>query len=133
MQHIHTIRVRYAEIDAMGTYYNARALEWFECGRTELCRTTGVPYTEWEQRGVLLPLIEAHVEYQGKATYDDELRITTTGRSAGGARLRFDVTIEQAQTGRPVCRGYTIHAMVNAAGKPIRPPRWVADLFDDQS
>jgi acyl-CoA thioester hydrolase len=133
MQHTHTIRVRYAEIDAMGTYYNARALEWFECGRTELCRTTGVPYTEWEQRGVLLPLIEAHVEYQGKATYDDELRITTTGRSAGGARLRFDVTIEQAQTGRPVCRGYTIHALVNAAGKPIRPPRWVADLFDDKS
>ena len=27
-------RVRYSETDQMGTFYNSRALEWFECGRT---------------------------------------------------------------------------------------------------
>jgi acyl-CoA thioester hydrolase len=131
MQNIHTFRVRYSEIDAMGTYYNARALEWFECGRTELCRSTGIPYTEWEKRGVQLPLIEAHVEYQGKATYDDLLRVVTTGVMAGPARLRFDVAIEQAETGQPVCRGYTVHAVTNDAGKPTRPPQWVTELFQD--
>jgi acyl-CoA thioesterase FadM len=36
MQHSQTIRVRYSEIDAMGTYYHSHALEWFERGRTEL-------------------------------------------------------------------------------------------------
>ncbi len=127
MQHTHTLRVRYADTDAMGTYYNSRALDWFECGRTELCRATGTPYTEWERRGVFLPLVEAHVEYRGKAAYDDLLRITTVGKAAGRARLRFDVTIEQAETGRPVCRGHTIHAVTNAEGKPIRPPQWVLD------
>ena len=130
MQHIHHLRVRYSETDAMGTYYNSRALEWFECGRTELCRATGKPYTQWETDGVSLPLVEAHVEYLGKAQYDDLLKITTKGTMAGRARLRFDMTIEQAETGRPVCRGYTIQAITDNTGKPIRPPEWLLKIFD---
>jgi acyl-CoA thioester hydrolase len=129
MQHIHHIRVRYSEIDAMGTYYNSRALEWFECGRTELCRATGKPYTEWENDGVALPLIESHVEYLGKAQYDDLLKITTNAKLAGKARLRFDMFIEQADTGQPVCRGYTVQAITDNFGKPIRPPEWLLKLF----
>ena len=106
------------------------ALEWFECGRTELCRATGTPYTEWQRRGILLPVTEAHVEYLGKATYDDVLRITTTATMVGRARIRFDVIVEQDDAGRPVCRGYTVHAITDATGKPIRPPQWVLDLLD---
>jgi acyl-CoA thioester hydrolase len=128
LQYTHTLRVRYSEIDAMGTYYNSRALEWFECGRTELCRATGTPYTEWERRGVMLPLVEAHVEYLGKAGYDDLLKLTTTATMHRRARIRFDVVVEQADSGRPVCRGHTVHAVVDGTGKPIRPPEWVIAL-----
>jgi acyl-CoA thioester hydrolase len=130
LEHVHHLRVRYSEIDAMGTYYNSRALEWFECGRTELCRATGKPYTDWEADGVGLPLVEAHVEYLGPAKYDDELKIVTRGNSVGRVRLRFDVAIENAATGQPVCRGYTVHAITDAAGKPIRPPGWLKRIFE---
>ena len=100
LRHIQQFRVRYSEIDQMGTYYNARALEWFEWGRTELCRALGKPYRQWEQDGVRVPLVTAHVEYQGRAQYDDELKMTTTAAMAGRARLRFDIQLENAQTGR---------------------------------
>jgi acyl-CoA thioester hydrolase len=130
MQHVHYLRVRYSETDAMGTYYNSRALEWFECGRTELCRSTGRPYTQWEAAGVQLPLIEAHVEYLGKAQYDDLLKITTAAEMLGRVRVRFEVTIELADTGQEVCRGYTIHAITDMAGKPMRPPVWLVELFN---
>lgn len=134
LAHIHFLRVRYSETDQMGTYYNSRVLEWFECGRTEACRSTGKPYSDWEKDGVMLPLTEAHIEYQGKARYDDRLKIATTVTMAGRARMRFDVSIENADTGEPICRGYTIHAVTNPTGKPIRPPRWMLDLLgpDDQ-
>ena len=61
VSHTLQLRVRYSETDQMGTFYNSRALEWFECGRTELFRSRGLPYTEIERRGVCLPLVEAHV------------------------------------------------------------------------
>lgn len=129
-EHTHHLRVRYSEIDAMGTYYNSRALEWFECGRTELCRAAGKPYTEWEADGVSGPLIEAHVVYQGPATYDDQLVVTASAKMVGRARMRFDVRIVKAATGQPVCHGYTVHAVTDPTGRPIRPPEWLKELFD---
>ena len=129
MQHIHHLRVRYSETDQMGTYYNSRALEWFECGRTEACRATGKPYTEWERDGIATPIIEAHVAYRGKAQYDDLLKITTDVSLVGRMRMRFDMVIDNADSGEPICRGYTIHAITNLDGRPTRPPGWIGELF----
>ena len=126
-------RVRYSETDQMGTFYNSRALEWFECGRTEFLRARGLPYAEMERRGVFLPVVESHVEYLGRARYDDLLKLTSKGSVLGKARVRFDVEIVQADGGSPVARGYTIHAVTDPSGKPIRPPAWVAALFADNS
>lgn len=122
-------RVRYSETDQMGTFYNSRPLEWFECGRTELMRALGLSYVEMEKRGVLLPVVEVHVEYLGRAQYDDLLRMTSRGSIVGRARLRVDNSIVQAATGTGVARGYTVHAIVDPTGKPIRPPAWVLELF----
>ena len=70
------LRVRYSETDQMGTFYNSRALEWFECGRTELMRNrVGLSYAALEAKGIFLPLVEAHLEFRGGARHDDLLRI----------------------------------------------------------
>ena len=133
MEHTVLFRVRYSETDQMGTFYNSRALEWFECGRTEFLRARGLPYAEMERRGVFLPVVESHVEYLGRARYDDLLKLTSKGSLLGKARIRVDVQIVQADGGAPVARGYTIHAVTDPSGKPIRPPAWVAALFADNS
>ncbi len=127
--HVVRFRVRYSETDQMGTVYNSRPLEWFECGRSELLRHLDLPYTTMEARGVFLPLIEAHVEYQGRARYDDLLEMTTALTFMGRARLRCDVGIVHAVDGKGVARGYTVHAFTNQAGRVIRPPAWVSDAF----
>jgi acyl-CoA thioester hydrolase len=124
------LRVRYSETDQMGTFCNSRALEWFECGRTELMRNLlGMSYAALEARGVFLPLVEAHLEFQGGARYDDLLSVASAVAFEGRAKLRFEVQIAQSESGKPVVLGYTIHAFANAQGKPIRPPAWfVAEL-----
>ena len=94
----HTLqfRVRYSETDQMQTFYNSRALEWFEVGRTELSRAVGVPYAEWERRGIFMPLVEARVFFLGRARYDDLLEMTVTLKPEGRARLLFENRIVQA-------------------------------------
>jgi acyl-CoA thioester hydrolase len=124
------LRVRYSETDQMGTFYNSRALEWFECGRTELMRRRlGMSYVALEGRGVFLPLVEAHLEFQGGARYDDLLSIASVVGVSGRARLRFDVQITQAESGKSVVRGYTVHAFTDRQGKAIRPPAWFIELL----
>jgi len=130
--HTTYFRVPYSDTDQMGTYYNSRPLEWFERGRTELLRALGRPYREMESLGVQLPVVEAHVEYLGRATYDDLLKMTCTMVPAGKARIRVDVQVEQAESGQPVCRGYTVHAITDLQGRPIRPPGWLRELLNTE-
>jgi acyl-CoA thioester hydrolase len=127
----HTIefRIRYSETDQMRGYYNSRPLEWFEHGRGELVRSLGMTYREMEDRGVFLPVIQAHIDFLGRAEYDDLLRMTSTLFMPTRARIRFDVAIQQAETSRPVCKGWTVHTVVDATGKPVRPPKWLVELI----
>jgi acyl-CoA thioester hydrolase len=128
---LHPLRVRYSETDQMGTFYNSRALEWFECGRSEWVRgRLGLSYADLEAKGVFLPLVEAHLEFLGGARYDDLLAVSTSARFSGRARLRFDVAISHQAGGAPVVRGHTIHAFTNAARKPVRPPPWLVEMID---
>ena len=100
------LRVRYSETDQMGTFYNSRALEWFECGRTELMRNRlGMSYAALEEKGVFLPLVEAHLEFQGGARYDDLLRITSTVECMGG---RSCVSMSRLRTAGPAGRWYAV-------------------------
>jgi acyl-CoA thioester hydrolase len=131
MESVYSFRVRYAETDQMGTFYNARALEWFEVGRSELARTLGIPYREWEDRGAFLPLVEAHVKYQGRARYDDLLTITTRAFVVGITRIRFECEIVHAEKEGRVASGYTIHAVTNAEGRPMRVPAWVCQIIPE--
>jgi acyl-CoA thioester hydrolase len=134
LQDVLELRVRYSETDQMGTFYNSRALEWFECGRTELMRRRlKMSYAALEGEGVFLPLVEAHLEFLGGARYDDLLNISSVAGLAGHARLRFDVHITQHDTAKPVVRGYTVHAFVDSTGKPIRPPEWFVELMHKAS
>lgn len=131
-EHTVEFRIRYSETDAMGTYYNSRALEWFEYGRAELLRALGKPYREMEAQGLWMPVREAHVEYLSPARYDDLLRMTCRLYRSGPARFRFDVEIVDAESGRPVCRGWTEHVVLDRRGRPIRPPQWLIELVEDQ-
>ncbi|ACB77589.1 acyl-CoA thioesterase [Opitutus terrae] len=133
LQHRTELRVRYSETDQMGTFYNSRVLEWFEVARTECLRAAGLPYAEMEHRGASLPLIEAGLKFQGRARYDDRLQIDTRVTLAGRASVRFEHTITQADNGAAVASGFTLHAITDPTGRPIRPPAWLSALFSSSA
>jgi acyl-CoA thioester hydrolase len=126
------LRVRYSETDQMGTFYNSRALEWFECARTELLRSLGMPYSQMEAQGVFLPVIEAHLVYKGRAKYDDKLRVVVWAEMTGKARLKAQVKITNADTGNAVVEGYTVHAFIDKNGKVIKPPEWFLKILNNK-
>lgn len=131
--HTYQLRVRYSESDRMGTFYNSRLLEWMEVGRSELTRAAGSPYAEWEERGIMAPIVEASLKFRGRAGYDDLLNMVTTCKREGRARLRFETLITLAESGRPVAEGFTIHALTTPEGKPIRIPDWISDLLNGET
>ena len=117
-----TVRVRYAETDKMGVAYHANYFVWFEVARCDLLRSLGSTYRDLEERGVMLPVIEAHCAYRTAARYDDELEIRTSGALLSPARVEFNYAVRRRADGAALAAGRTIHAAVDLHGRPRRLP-----------
>lgn len=82
-------RVRYKDTDQMGIAHHSNYVVWFEVGRTDLCRATGITYREIEDRGRLLVVVEISCRYKTPYRYDDEVLIRTSVSEAGSRMMRF--------------------------------------------
>lgn len=117
-----SVRVRYADTDAMGVAYHANYFVWFEVGRCELLRQQGWSYREMEEAGVQLPVIEAVSRFLSPARYDDEIGIWTTATLLSQVRIAFDYEVVRGADGVVLARGRTVHAAVDRRGRPCRLP-----------
>lgn len=114
------IDVRYQETDQMGVVYHANYLVWFEIGRTKLIEQLGFSYADMESKGVLLPVIDARLNYKKPATYGSTVFIETILRKYEGVRMRYDYTIK-SENDDILVKGYTKHAFVTKDSfKPIQ-------------
>jgi acyl-CoA thioester hydrolase len=123
----HTIRVRYSETDQMGVVYHTNYLNWFEIGRTELIRTLGMPYHKIEAEGLLLPVIDAHMQFKLPARYDDLITIRTRIEEFSNVRLQFESEIRRV--GELLVSGRTKHVWVNRDWKPTRIDKAAPELY----
>jgi acyl-CoA thioester hydrolase len=116
------IRVRYAECDPMGVAHHSVFPVWFEIGRTELLRQSGMNYRDFEAQGIFLAVIELNVKYKRPARYDDEIEVRTEGQMLSAVRIRFNYTVIRREDGVIAAAGHTVHAAVDPSGRPCRLP-----------
>ena len=112
-----TLRVRYAETDAMGIVYHANYLVWFEVGRGEYFRQTGVSHEEVEERGCLFPLSEAHARYAAPAHHGEMVLIRTLIEETRSRSVTFAYEIVSQATGEALATGWTKHLCVDRRGQ----------------
>lgn len=132
MRHFdHEHRVTYAETDQMGFAYYANYLVWFETGRTELIRASGLAYKELEEMDLMLPVIEASCRYHKPARYDDLITIRTKVSEFKGIRLAF--SYEVLRNGELLAEGMTRHAFMDKSGRPARLPKEIKNRIEEAS
>ncbi len=114
------IRVRYAEADRMGYVYYGNYATYFEAARTEMLRSLGFTYREWEDSGLILPVREMNIRYLAPAYYDDLLTVHTLINERPAARITFHHEILNDKKGK-VCTGQIVLVFVDR--KTMRPTR----------
>ncbi|MFH1745947.1 MAG: thioesterase family protein [Planctomycetota bacterium] len=114
------IRVRYAEVDAMGYVHHARYLVFFEMGRTELLRQNGIRYRDLEDRGLYYVVARLECRYKAPARYDDVLALTTKTRRL--SPVRVDHSYALCRDGRLLVEGSSTLACVGRDGRPTGLP-----------
>lgn len=132
--HQENIRVQYKDTDQMGVVHHGNYVTWFEVGRTEWMRHNGMTYSELEEQGLLLPVIDVQLHYQSSAKYDDCIAVFTKVANASPVRLQFQYEVrkineeiflqndmEQAEPiGELLTKGSSNHMWVNRDWKPAR-------------
>ena len=127
-----TIRVRYADTDAMKIVYYGKYFEYFEEGRSELLRSVGFPYTEIEKQGIFIAVVVAYAKYRRSAHYDDLLTIETSVSEMPVARIRIQYRIFLEGESEPIVEGYTVHSFLSeSTGRPTRAPAMFLQVLQE--
>lgn len=107
------ITVRYAETDQMGIVHHSNYYVYFEEARTQFIKRCGMSYTEMEQNGIMMPLVECSCKYKIAAKYEDELIIKTWINELTPAKAEFNYSVIREKDQKEIAKGSTIHAFVN--------------------
>lgn len=124
-------RVRYKETDQMGIAHHSNYIVWFEIGRTDLCRATGMTYGEIERRGRLLVVTEIGCRYRTPFAYDDEVLIRTSVAEAASRSMKFSYELYDSAGETLKASGFSTHLWLDRdSRKPVVADRDVMKAFE---
>jgi len=129
--HRYEIRVRYGDTDKMGFAYYAHYMRWFEIGRVEFLRASGLLYRDVEAAGIALPVLEARCRYLKPARYDDRIAIETGVLQCTRASVRFGYRVRRIDDDDELlAHGLTQHCFMDRNDRPVRPPADLARILN---
>lgn len=123
VEHTIQVRSRYSETDKMGYVYHARFLEYFEMARTEFIREAGLPYKILEDRGIMLPVRQAEIEFRRPVYYDEIMHVSMLLFNQPDVRLETYYTITTQGARKPNVAGHVQLVFVDVhTRRPIDAP-----------
>lgn len=122
-----TLKVRFAETDAMGVVYHANYLPWCECSRLALIESIGLDYRQMNERGYHLPVVEAHLKYRRPARFGDTVVVESAIVERPSVKIKVEYKIYANDV--LLAEAETVHVFVNTEGAPVKPPREYAEVL----
>lgn len=127
----YTLRSRYGETDKMGHVYHGRYLEYFEVARVEMIRSYGLSYKKMEDEGIMLPVIQAELEYKSPVYYDEEILIKVLVFDTPSVRLQtFYQVFAKERNQLCVLGAVSLCFMSGETRRPCRAPKYFLESLD---
>jgi len=123
------ILIRYYETDQMGFVHHSNYLRYFELARIEWISSLGLSYQKMEERGYLMPVIKANIDFKKPLTFGKSFRIKIESNKM--PKVKFELTYEVLlEENEIIATGSTVLAFLSSHNlKPIRCPEFFSDLF----
>ena len=125
-----TTRARYKDTDQMGIMHHSNYIVIYEMARTEWLREMGLPYAEFERRGIMSPIVEVQSKYLYPAFYDEVLTVKVFMEELPAARLVIGSEVYNEQ-GRLINTGKVTLGFMHAdTRRPCRAPEWFIEKIN---
>ena len=135
-----TIDVRYYETDLMGIVHHSNYIRYFEYGRIKMLEDIGLPISEIEGKGVLLPVVSTYCVYKTPARMGETLRIVSSVEEMPMAKMKIKTRIFKESSNNPqtlpaeigalVAEGEVVIGFIKAdTRRPCRIPENAAEIM----
>lgn len=124
------IKVRYVETDRMGIVHHSNYYSWFEVARGEFITDTGMTYSDMEEEGIMMPVLESSCKYIQAAKYEDILIIQAWIHEINGAKAIFNYKVIREKDNKIIATGSTKHAFVNNKFKIVNIKKVKPDIWN---
>ena len=136
-----TIDVRYYETDLMGIVHHSNYIRFFEYGRIKMLEEIGLPISEIEGQGVMLPVVSTFCTYKTPSRMGDTLRIVSSVESMPMAKMKIKTVIykkcsnnpltPKGEIGAVVAEGEVVIGFIKAdTRRPCRVPEHAAHIME---
>ena len=123
------ILIRYYETDQMGFVHHSNYLRYFELARIEWISSLGLSYQKMEERGYLMPVIKANVDFKRPLIFGNSFRVKIQSKEI--PKVKFELTYEIIlDEDIIIAKGSTTLAFLSSNNlKVVRCPKFFSDLF----
>jgi len=125
--HLLPVRVYYEDTDFTGVVYHANYLRYFERGRSEFLRLSGVSHTALRalERPMAFVVVRMEIDFRKAARIDDALIVRTEYDRIARARLHVRQTLLRGLD--VIAEAVEEIACIDIDGRPRRPPTALMD------
>lgn len=123
-------RINYYETDRMGVVHHSNYIRFLEEARCKMLDANDMPYSAFEKKGVMIPVLEVNCNYKQHVTFDDIIEIRPFVKGFNGVRLTMGYEVTNKQTGALVLIGETKHCFTDMNLKPIRLQKQIPEFYD---
>ena len=123
-------KINYYETDGMQVVHHSNYIRFLEEARCVMLDELGIPYSDIEKRGLMIPVLEVNCKYKVPAKFDDILEIQVNVRDFNGLRLIVDYNVINVETKQLCLKATTKHCFTNSSLKPVSVKKSHPDIYE---
>lgn len=112
-------KINYYETDKMGVVHHSNYIRFLEEARCFYFDELKMPFSEFEENNVTIPVLGVNCTYKHHVTFDDVLLIKVYIKNYTGVRFSVTYDVREKSTGKTVIIAETKHCFTDKNLKPI--------------
>lgn len=121
-------KAQYYETDQMGVVHHSNYAKWFEEARGAWLESAGMPYGDFEKRGVYSPVTSLEIKFISPARYEDSVTLELVSDGYNG--VKYSILYRAHCGGREILTARSTHVFVSDAFRPINIRKHAPDLHE---
>ncbi|MBO6140799.1 MAG: acyl-CoA thioesterase [Ruminococcus sp.] len=126
----YTRHAYYYETDKMGIVHHSNYVRILEEARVDLMAKAGLPFTEVEKAGLMIPVLSVSLDYKFPLRFDDEFEVRCRVTDFNGCKFSLKYEVWNLTTDKLTVSATTSHCFTDDKLMPVRLKKKFPEIYE---